>query len=376
MVDSSAAPPSTAPILHTIPQSTTPWGSATATSEMLPGEQALDGTWHQQHRTELDTGSVVVFSTNFQWGLTTLFARRRYVLVLRNPNAPNQGLVLMEHANLQELSQAAWQLNGEFGGPSPSAANGGGHLGSGQLAYEVYVAITADQELRDELAARATNSASVPPAPPANTCTSASASSSSSAASSSAATPAPAEDAEDCPICFEPIEPSDAAMRCAGTGGRCHYFHQRCMRSWLDNCRRTSDQPTCPVCRGQVQFHSQRLESFLQGGDSANLSDEERGFLQEIANRLRGKGWADAFTLENAKYYTGLFAAAGSGFALGYAQPPLGAGIYLEMYIRTLPREHQIAHGAGWLIGLIIRIVRQSKQNTRREERRERRRHG
>jgi len=92
-----------------------------------------------------------------------------------------------------------------------------------------------------------------------------------------------------------------------------------------------------------------------------------------MADRLRGKGWSDAFTLENAKYYTGLFAAAGSGFAIGYGQPPPGVTIWMDLYIQTLPQEHRIAHGVGWLFGLIIRIVRQAKQSQRREEERRRR---
>jgi len=275
---------------------------------------------------------------------------------------------------MQELCNAAWHLNSEFGGPSPSSPDCCSHTGSGKVAYEVYLAIVTDQELRDEIRARATDSMGIPQcsAPPAP---SPSGSSSSTAAAASSSTiPGPTEDGDDCPICFEAIEPLDAAMRCAGTSGRYHYFHQHCMRSWLENCRRSSGEPSCPVCRGQVQFHSQRLDTFLQGRDSANLNEEERGFLKEIADRVRDKGWADAFTLENAQYYTGLFAAAGSGFAIGYAQPPPGVSIFLDLYIRTLPREHRIAHGVGWLTGLLVRIIRQAKQHQRREERHHRRR--
>lgn len=345
--------------------------SPAATTQLLPGEQALDETWHQQHRSELELGCITVFSTNFQFGLS-MFSARRHVLMLRNPHDPNgRGFVLMEHANLAELCNAAWVLNGEFGGPSPSSPDCCGHSGSGKIAYEVYLTIVTDQEVREEIAARAADSlcapqASAPPVP----CSSTSSASSAStmAPSSSAANPTPTEDADDCPICFESIEPSDAAMRCAGSAGRHHYFHQHCMRDWLENSRRSSEQPTCPICRGQVQFHSQRLDAFLEGRDSSNLNDEERGFLREIADRLRGKGWSDAFTLENAKHYTGLFAAAGSGFALGYAQPPPGAALFLDMYIRTLPREHRVAYGVGWFTGLIVRIVRQARHEQRRQE--------
>lgn len=75
----------------------------------------------------------------------------------------------------------------------------------------------------------------------------------------------------ECPVCMEGIAPSGAAMRCTGqAGGRCHYFHAHCLQQWVRTQRGRAAAPSCPICRGEVEIHAQRLEQFLAGGGSSS----------------------------------------------------------------------------------------------------------
>lgn len=85
---------------------------------------------------------------------------------------------------------------------------------------------------------------------------------------------------EECPICTEPIQFADAAMRCRGTGGKRHYFHETCLTGWIRQCREDGRQPDCPSCRGPLQVHKRRLGEFLQ--THRDLGEDDRRELERF----------------------------------------------------------------------------------------------
>jgi len=106
-------------------------------------------------------------------------------------------------------------------------------------------------------------------------------------AAASATRPALLDD--DCVICQEPLQLSDAAMRCAGHGGAHHYCHAACLAEWIGRCQREERQPECPTCRGPLQLNRRRLRHFLEGGtgdDSADCQGPRR-LTQEDEEVLR-----------------------------------------------------------------------------------------
>eukprot|EP00928_Gymnodinium_smaydae_P038826 TRINITY_DN26684_c0_g1_i1.p1 TRINITY_DN26684_c0_g1~~TRINITY_DN26684_c0_g1_i1.p1 ORF type:complete len:1123 (-),score=213.67 TRINITY_DN26684_c0_g1_i1:504-3872(-) len=112
------------------------------------------------------------------------------------------------------------------------------------------------------------------------------------AADQPAAVPAPSQEtgagAESCPICFETVDPDEAAMHCVGSGGLRHRFHGQCLAGWVESCRGGARQPSCPVCRGPVEIHAQRLES-QAGAAGAGV----REFLSQHAPRSNEGDSAD-----------------------------------------------------------------------------------
>jgi len=173
---------------------------------------------------------------------------------------------------------------------------------------------------------------------------------------------------------------SDAAMRCNGEGGVCHYFHAHCLQQWIRSARQ-SRQASCPVCRGSLQFNGARLDQFLQGSASAGLNEEERSFFQEISEGLKGKNeWGDMSKLEKAAYAGGIFAAGCYGFAVGYHSADAvvchrSRWSTTNLLMREfLPQQHQVAESVGWFLGLLGRLVRehmlQKEEERRRRERR------
>ncbi|CAJ1396457.1 unnamed protein product [Effrenium voratum] len=182
----------------------------------------------------------------------------------------------------------------------------------------------------------------------------------------------PEEEHGDCPICFDALAPGEAAMRCCGAGGQHHYFHARCLQSWVHSCR-NGREATCPVCRGRLQMNGQRLQEFLNGSDSAGLSQDDRTFLESVSDGLRGKNrWSNMNRLERVAYAGGVMAAAGWGFMLGFAEERnrRGQSLSRALVLDVLPREHQMAQGIGYLVGLLARALRHSWQEQDRERRR------
>merc|ERR1712008_346552 len=100
-----------------------------------------------------------------------------------------------------------------------------------------------------------------------------------------------------------------------------------CMLRWVEQCRAGLSGATCPICRGQIQFHAQRLEQFLSGAQSAGLATEDRTFLQQCADRLRATGdadWGDVFTLENAQHVGGIGAWLLAAATMPTSEPHIG----------------------------------------------------
>jgi len=317
-----------------------------------------------------DLGSVVVVSP--PWGPSYLVRRRPYLVVLRHPTDSSRGARLLQTS---DLSLAVVAANGLVE-----------HMGlveNSSVSMELYAAILRDPEIGRHLAeacqsaevdanggasASSTSSASAPAA----------ASSTTAASSSAAASAPPAPEggaADDCPICFSPIEPSEAAMRCSGDAGVHHYFHSHCMQEWIRQCR-NGQGPTCPICRGGIQFHARRLDQFLSGAGSAGLAEEERNFFQHCAERLRGGdgGWGQSINWDNAKYWGGIAAAGGWGFMLGYCETR--RGLRHDLIEMTMTREQYFAQMAGMVIGTIIRMISEHRKEENERKKREGRRTG
>jgi len=278
---------------------------------------------------------------------------RAIVLVLRHSSDATRGIRLWESCIREEVTTAALAVGDALG-----------RLVASHVPENIYAALLADVELQtsvikacteerehypqasedeeeededqeeeDEevLAMTATTATTSPPGPICN----------------------------DCPICLSAIEPCDAAMRCAGDGGLHHYFHSDCMLKWVDECRTGLSAADCPICRGQIQFHVQRIEQFLVSEQSAGMAAEDRTFLAQCADRLRATGsmaWGDVFTIENTRYMGGLAAAAGLGFTHAYCCPRTTSVGDFQPDFRS--KQLTIAHGVGLAVGLIVRVVR------------------
>ena len=274
----------------------------------------------------------------------SFFRRRPFQLILRNPRNPSVGLLVFASADKAEVAAQARTISVQLG---PSI----------QSLVEVssYQALLNSPSLLARLATNAADVATelcIPTAPSEEV--------------------RPEEEHGECPICFEEIHPGEAAMRCAGHGGVHHYFHAHCLRSWVSACRE-GREATCPVCRGQLQMNGQRLQDFLNGEASATLSEDDRTFLQNIADGLRGKNrWQQMNKLEKAAYAGGILAAAGWGFMLGFNEQEHRVTRYLALDV--LPAEHRLAQGIGWIVGILAWYVRKNMREKEERDRQQQRR--
>lgn len=311
------------------------------------------------------------------WRFLHVVSARMYLLVLRNPRDPSRGLTLMTNTNSQALVQTAQgmmaalaeadhQMLGSLwdqemydelsGSPALLSAMAEAVTQSGAVGVQALLGSSGSSSSSSSGSCPAPAAPSAPPAP--------------SAGAAAEAPPAQEEEGE-CPICYEPIHMGDAAMRCCGSGGAHHYFHAHCLQSWIRTCQGGRSGASCPVCRGRLQFHGVRLQQFLQSPGAAALSEDERSFLEQVADGLRGRSdWVDMSTLEKAAYAGGIVAAAGWGFMLGYSHTQHRASSLL--LVQSVPQEHQMAQNLGWVAGLIVRVLRQAMQDKDREESRDR----
>eukprot|EP00927_Polykrikos_kofoidii_P034014 TRINITY_DN28857_c0_g1_i1.p1 TRINITY_DN28857_c0_g1~~TRINITY_DN28857_c0_g1_i1.p1 ORF type:complete len:345 (+),score=53.79 TRINITY_DN28857_c0_g1_i1:99-1037(+) len=111
-----------------------------------------------------------------------------------------------------------------------------------------------------------------------------------------AASTVPTSEVYECSICTEDMTNEDAAMRCNGVGGKKHYFHAHCLLSWVRQCQRDGNTPTCPECRGPVQIRPCRLSEFLEKkGSRLNHEEAEamRSFRDGASGSADKNGWAD-----------------------------------------------------------------------------------
>ena len=180
--------------------------------------------------------------------------------------------------------------------------------------------------------------------------------------------PEEANDASECPICFDEIQPNDAAMRCAGTGGHHHYFHAHCLQGWIRSQRGRAQAATCPVCRGVLQFNRSRLQAFLSNEtESTILSSDERTFLQSISDGLTGSSnWENMTTLERVGYTGGILAAAAGGFMVSYSDNVHTNPYFMADTWNMLPTNHRIAASVGWFGGIVARIVAANNEKKKR----------
>lgn len=301
------------------------------------------------HGTELagllqnELGAVAIFVA--PWSPWHFFSRRTFVLVLRHPSDEFRGIRLFESYNREAVTAAAYAVVDALG-----------LLVGAHVSEDIYAALLADVELQNSVVEACREEREHPQADEGRSTTEV----------VDPAPSAPGPNCNDCPICFSVIEPCDAAMRCAGDGGLHHYYHSECMLKWVDQCRAGLSGANCPICRGQIQFHAQRIEQFLVSEQSADLAAEDRTFLAQCVDRLKATGgiaWGNVFTLENTKYIGGMAAAGGWGFMLGYSQEQLG--LQQTIMLNGLSRQHRIAQGVGWMIGLIVRVVREHQRQKR-----------
>ncbi|CAE8712245.1 unnamed protein product [Polarella glacialis] len=104
-------------------------------------------------------------------------------------------------------------------------------------------------------------------------------------------------DVGQCAICCEELQPTDAAMRCAGEGGTYHYGHAACLAQWVHRCRANDTTPSCPTCRGPLQLHRRHVQDFLQRPQQhERAADEESRVLRDMLNQGREdscEGWQE-----------------------------------------------------------------------------------
>lgn len=310
-----------------------------AGASTLSQEALIDG---QNLVAQAVEGSGVLALVSPPWSLRYVFGPRNFQLVIRNVVDPTRGLVLGSSPNEQMLRSMAEKLISELG--TQVALLGQAEAYQTLHGHPALLARLSSAPL--EVAAEL----QIPTAPPEEEVR-------------------PDEEHGDCPICLEAMGSGEAAMRCAGDGGQHHYFHARCLSTWVRRREGGASSATCPMCRGQLQMNGQRLQEFLDGEQSAQLSEDDRTYLQSISDGLRGRNsWSTMNRVEKAAYAGGLLAAASWGFVLGYTERR--HRVSHALVLDTLPAEHQLAQGLGWLAGIIVSCIRQSLRD--REDREDR----
>jgi len=169
-----------------------------------------------------------------------------------------------------------------------------------------------------------------------------------------------AASALECPVCFEEIGEADAAMRCCGTAGRAHYFHATCLSRWVNTCRGNWATATCPVCRGAVEVHTERLQDFLNGAGHQALDLPTRGLLEGMLQGLDKGGWASGVTSEQVAEGVGIVAGLGWGFYQGYngEAPTTGSWVVDGFVWDNAPNSVRVATIGGWVGGAGVRLCR------------------
>lgn len=324
-----------------------------------------------------DFGPLVVVAP--PWGLRNVLTARMFSLVLRNPRDPSRGLTLLTNTSREALAEVASGMVEGLRDHDPAMLA----LLADAATYD---ALSGDPALLSAVAEAAAVSGALGVSQLLGGSSSGGGGSSSSsgypAPSAAAGVTTPGADASaaagpeaagECPICYEDIRPGDAAMRCCGEAGVHHYFHAHCLKGWMRACQQSRSGATCPVCRGRLQFNGQRLQQYLNSTGAASLSEEERSFLEQVSDGLQGRNeWGGMNTVEKVAYAGGVFAAAGWGFMLGYTHRSHQASNML--IVHSVPQEHQLAQGIGWIAGLLVRVIREALKDRERDDDRRRRR--
>ena len=165
-------------------------------------------------------------------------------------------------------------------------------------------------------------------------------------------------------------------MRCS----RHHYFHRGCLQEWIRVARRNQGGATCPLCRGPLQVHADRLRAFLNGEgssqDTATLDSEETTFFEQILGSMREStgGWVD-LKREDIMKFGAITAAAGWGFYSGWTGRSWT--IADELMYSAAAQHSRIAVSVGWFAGTISKMVvtswSSSSSSSKRDKEKERR---
>uniref|UniRef100_A0A7S3V2B5 RING-type domain-containing protein n=1 Tax=Aplanochytrium stocchinoi TaxID=215587 RepID=A0A7S3V2B5_9STRA len=151
-----------------------------------------------------------------------------------------------------------------------------------------------------------------------------------------------------CPICLDSIREEQGVMRCEAR----HYYHQACLKQWINHRKTYRGGAKCPMCRGTLQVHAARLRSYLK---TSNLSDAERSFItRALLSIQEGADWIYLNQDEIIAYSTIV-----GGFLWGLYSGWTNRswGFSDEMLYYGLRRNIRIATSIGWLGGIIGRIV-------------------
>jgi len=173
------------------------------------------------------------------------------------------------------------------------------------------------------------------------------------------------EGEEDCPICMEQIPAHEAVMRCESTP--CHYFHRQCLVQWIEQCQNSGRQDAnCPICRQGLRLHAGRINDYLNSPESADLSEDNRTFLQKLLAKLDSESWSEVCTMDNFMHYGGMGVSAAWGFYNGMNG---NSTIFLPDSLAS--RSIQIANLVGYGAGMIYRLGSKKREDDRRRNRSE-----
>merc|ERR550514_611422 len=96
-------------------------------------------------------------------------------------------------------------------------------------------------------------------------------------------------------------------------------------------------------------------------------NEEERTFWQSLLDSLPEGGWQDMFSKENLQYAGTLAVAAGWGFHSGWTQR--GMSPMDQMMWNSMPRHAQVAGVVGWGVGLVSKMIKNSRDEERNNRR-------
>tara|TARA_B100000795_G_C22662904_1_gene384777 strand:+ start:107 stop:901 length:795 start_codon:yes stop_codon:yes gene_type:complete len=198
----------------------------------------------------------------------------------------------------------------------------------------------------------------------------------------------------ECPVCFDSIQSDSATMRCSGSGGQPHFFHAHCLNSWITTCQDRGSVANCPICRGSVEIHTQRLEQFLntiQPTTTENIENISVGrrILTQINNvpTTIQNGWNSVpalseLTQEDVIEGASIVAGAGIGFIAGSNGAALSTGNWMmdnELWNRSSTAT-RVSTVVGYVAGIAYSYwstpsnEEEEENERRRRRRRDRRR--